>query len=53
MLEEVPGCYLNIGNDAGETSCEVHNPGCDFNGAALALGAAFFARLVESRLRAS
>ena len=53
MLEKVPGCYLNIGNDSGETSCEVHNPGYDFNDAALALGAAFFARLVESRLRAS
>ena len=51
MLEKVPGCYLNIGNDSGETSCEVHNPGYDFNDAALPLGAAFFARLVETRLR--
>jgi amidohydrolase len=50
MLEKVPGCYLNIGNDSGETSCEVHNPGYDFNDAALPLGAAFFARLVETRL---
>jgi amidohydrolase len=51
MLEKVPGCYLNIGNDSGETSCEVHNPGYDFNDAALPLGAAFFTRLVETRLR--
>ncbi|HUJ87541.1 MAG TPA: M20 aminoacylase family protein [Burkholderiales bacterium] len=49
MLEKVPGCYLNIGNDSGETSCEVHNPGYDFNDAALPLGAAFFTRLVETR----
>jgi hippurate hydrolase len=53
MLEKVPGCYLNIGNDSGETSCEVHNPGYDFNDAALPLGAALFARLVETRLRVS
>ncbi|MGA7986564.1 MAG: M20 aminoacylase family protein [Burkholderiales bacterium] len=53
MLEQVPGCYLNIGNDSGETSCEVHNPGYDFNDEALPLGAAFFVRLVEARLRAS
>jgi amidohydrolase len=52
MLEQVPGCYVNIGNGSGETSCEVHNPGYDFNDAALPFGAAFFARLVETRLRA-
>jgi amidohydrolase len=52
MLEKLPGCYLNIGNDSGETSCEVHNPGYDFNDAALPLGAAFFVRLVETRFGA-
>ena len=52
MLEKVPGCYLNIGNDSGETSCEVHNPGYDFNDAALPFGTAFFVRLVETRLAA-
>jgi hippurate hydrolase len=50
MLERVPGCYINIGNGAGEGSCEVHNPAYDFNDAALPLGAAFYARLVETRL---
>ncbi len=50
MLERVPGCYINIGNGVGESGCEVHNPGYDFNDAALPLGAAFFARLVEARL---
>jgi len=31
---------------------EVHNPAYDFNDAALPLGAAFFARLIETRLAA-
>ena len=51
MLEKVPGCYINIGNGEGEGGCEVHNPGYDFNDAALPLGASFFARLVETRLK--
>ncbi len=53
MLEKVPGCYLNIGNGPGEGSCEVHNPSYDFNDAALPLGAAFYARLVEKRFARS
>jgi len=52
MLERVPGCYINIGNGPGEGGCEVHNPGYDFNDDALPLGAAFFGRLVETRLKA-
>ena len=51
MLERVPGCYINIGNGPGEGGCEVHNPGYDFNDDALPLGAAFFGRLVETRLK--
>ena len=50
MLEKVPGCYLNIGNGLAEGGCEVHNPAYDFNDRALPLGAAFFARAVESKL---
>jgi amidohydrolase len=50
MLNEVPGCYINIGNGDGEGACEVHNPSYDFNDQALPLGASFFARLVEKRL---
>ncbi len=50
MLEQVPGCYINIGNGVSEGGCEVHNPGYDFNDAALPLGVSFFARLVETRL---
>ncbi len=53
MLEQVRGCYLNIGNGSGESACEVHNPAYDFNDEALPLGAAFFARLVERKLAAA
>ena len=50
MLNEVRGCYINIGNGDGEGACEVHNPSYDFNDAALPYGAGFFVRLVEKRL---
>ena len=41
-----------IGSGPGEAGCEVHNPGYDFNDDALPLGAAFYGRLVETRLKA-
>jgi amidohydrolase len=50
MLQCVPGAYIQIGNGDGEGACEVHNPGYDFNDAALPYGASLFARLVERRL---
>ncbi len=50
MLEKVPGCYFNVGVGAGDNVCEVHNPGYDFNDAALPLGASAFARIVETKL---
>jgi amidohydrolase len=50
MLERVPGAYIQIGNGDGEGACEVHNPGYDFNDAAIPYGAALFVRLVEKRL---
>ena len=50
MLNEVRGCYINIGNGDGEGACEVHNPGYDFNDSALPYGASVFVRLVEKRL---
>ena len=56
MPERVLDRYLHNGNGDGdgdgdgEGGCEVHNPGCDFNDAALPLGAAFYARLMETRL---
>ncbi|MBV8738677.1 MAG: amidohydrolase [Alphaproteobacteria bacterium] len=50
MLEQRPGAYIQIGNGEGEGGCEVHNPGYDFNDAALPLGASLFARLAEKKL---
>jgi hippurate hydrolase len=50
MLEKRPGAYIQIGNGDGEGGCEVHNPGYDFNDAALPLGASLFVRLVEKKL---
>ena len=50
MLNEVPGCYINIGNGNAEGACEVHNPAYDFNDEILPLGASFFARVVERKL---
>ena len=52
MLQKVPGAYFNIGNGAGggESGCEVHNPGYDFNDEALVYGASFFSRIVERSL---
>jgi len=50
MLEQRPGAYIQIGNGEGFGGCEVHNPGYDFNDAALPLGASLFARLAERKL---
>jgi hippurate hydrolase len=50
MLEARPGAYINIGNGDTFGSCPVHNPGYDFNDAALPIGASLFARLVEKKL---
>ena len=47
MLEQVPGCYLLIGNGDGEGACMVHNPGYDFNDGNLPIGAAYWALLAE------
>jgi metal-dependent amidase/aminoacylase/carboxypeptidase family protein len=51
MLNARPGAYVNIGNGVGaEGGVMVHNPGYDFNDAALPHGASFWARLVETLL---
>lgn len=47
MLQQRPGCFLRIGNGAGEDGCMVHNPGYNFNDHNLTIGAAYWARLVE------
>jgi hippurate hydrolase len=50
MMQAVPGAYINVGNGDREGSCGVHNPGYDFNDAAIPYGAALFAELVERQL---
>jgi len=50
MLEHRPGCYLLLGNGDGEGSCMVHNPGYDFNDAAMETGAAYWSLLAERYL---
>ena len=53
MLNEVPGCYLILGNGEGEFGgCMVHNPGYDFNDQVLPLGAACWVRLAQTYLSA-
>jgi hippurate hydrolase len=47
MLEQVPGCYLLLGNGDGDDVRPVHNPGYDFNDEASVYGASFFASVVE------
>jgi amidohydrolase len=50
MLDRRPGAYIQIGNGDGLGGCEVHNPGYDFNDAALPFGATLFAKLAERKL---
>ena len=50
MMEAVPGAYINIGNGDTVGSCQVHNPGYDFNDEAIPYGAAMFATLIEQEL---
>jgi hippurate hydrolase len=47
MLEHRPGCYFFLGNGDGEGSCMVHNPGYDFNDAAMETGAAMWCLMAE------
>ncbi len=58
LLEQVPGCYLLVGNgDNGHVDgkwsgeCMVHNPHYDFNDACLAVGARLWIGLVEQYLQ--
>ncbi|HEY1941492.1 MAG TPA: M20 aminoacylase family protein [Roseiarcus sp.] len=49
MLEARPGAFILLGN--GDTA-GLHNPGYDFNDAALPYGMAYWARIVETALAA-
>jgi hippurate hydrolase len=51
FLEQVPGCYVFIGNGVGsEGGCMVHNPAYDFNDAVLPTGATYWVKLAETYL---
>ena len=47
MMQRVPGAYILVGN--GE-SAALHNPGYDFNDAAIPFGAGLYAAIVERKL---
>jgi hippurate hydrolase len=50
MLKERPGSYVLMGNGPGDGGCMLHNPRYDFNDEALAIGAKYWARMVENEL---
>jgi hippurate hydrolase len=51
MLQALPGCYIGLGNGQGKWhGCQPHNPGFDFNDAAIPIGAAYWVRLAERYL---
>ncbi len=56
MLDEVPGCYLLVGNgDAstgGHGACMVHNPNYDFNDEIVTVGGAYWVALARKFLAA-
>ena len=51
LLEASTGCFVLIGNGAGQGGCMIHNPGYDFNDDILTLGATYWARLAQNFLR--
>ena len=50
MLQKKPGCYVWLGNGPGTGGCTLHNPHYDFNDEILALGVAYWVKLVEAAL---
>ena len=54
LLEQVPGCYVFIGNGVGERR-RLHGaqPGYDFNDRVLPTGASYWVRVAETYLAAS
>ncbi len=51
MLQDIPGCFVFIGNGEGEGGCTIHNPGYDFNDDVLTLGASYWVSLARNFLR--
>ena len=50
MLEQRPGAYIWIGNGSADEGRGLHNPYYDFNDDILALGASYWASLVNTQL---
>ncbi|MFO0995352.1 MAG: M20 aminoacylase family protein [Alphaproteobacteria bacterium] len=50
LLQARPGCYIWMGNGSDEGDRRLHSPHYDFNDDALAVGASYWAKLVESIL---
>lgn len=50
FLQEKPGCYILLGNGAGEGTCMIHNPDYDFNDEIIPMGASYWSKLVEKLL---
>lgn len=48
MLQQRPGAYFRLGQGGGEQGRWLHNPRYDFNDAVIPIGAAVFARLIET-----
>jgi hippurate hydrolase len=48
MLQHRPGAYFRLGQGGAEQGRLLHSPHYDFNDAVIPLGAAIFARLVET-----
>lgn len=53
FLQHKPGCYVWIGNGAGEGGCMLHNPKYDFNDDIIPVGGAYWVELVKRILPAA
>jgi len=51
MLQKKPGCYAWLGNGPSDNGRLLHNPRYDFNDDILPVGASYWARLAETRLK--
>ena len=51
MLQRKPGCYAWLGNGPMDGGRQLHNPRYDFNDDILTVGASYWARLAETRLK--
>lgn len=50
MLQEVPGCYIWMGNGEGKGGCMLHNPRYDFNDDIIQKGMSYWIKLTEKCL---